>query len=162
VPLGGLVRVGARDESLEKLIVDLSKGGKGGRTPCWGGAGRRRKHRRPKSGKSPIQQALEDAGLVPPESEPPPPPDEWDEPERGETMMKALRTAYAPPWQRALQRWLDAVAPAGRTYSRASRRGADRDDDVILCGRFREGWCLHVVLDTSGSMVDALPKILGT
>ena len=35
VPLNGLVRQGARDESLESLVVDLSKHGKGGRVGCW-------------------------------------------------------------------------------------------------------------------------------
>jgi predicted metal-dependent peptidase len=57
---------------------------------------------------------------------------------------------------------MDAVAPAGRTYARASLRGAERDDGVVLCGRRREGWTLHIVLDTSGSMKDTLPKVLGT
>src|SRR5690606_5888276 len=83
------------------------------------------------------------------------------EPERGESLMRAVHTAYQPPWQLALQRWMDAVAPAGQTYARASRRGADRDDGVVLCGRKREGWTLHIVLDTSGSMVDILPCVLG-
>ena len=32
---------------------------------------------------------------------------------------------------------------------------------MILAGRKREGWALHVVMDTSGSMVDTLPRILG-
>ena len=77
VPLGGLTMPGAREKSLEGLIVDLSKGGKGGRRPVWGGGGRRH-HRRPKPGKNPMRQALEDAGLVPPEEQPPP-----DEPELG-------------------------------------------------------------------------------
>ena len=76
--------------------------------------------------------------------------------------MKAIHTAYQPPWQLALQRWMDAVAPAGRSYAKASRRGAERDDDVVLCGRLREGWTLHIVLDTSGSMEQTLPKVLGT
>ncbi len=40
----------------------------------------------------------------------------------------------------ALQHWLDAVAPGPRSYSRPSRRGADRDDGIILAGRKREGW----------------------
>ncbi len=83
-------------------------------------------------------------------------------PDRGEQLMRAIRTAYQPPWQLALQRWMDAVAPAGRTYAKASRRGAERDDGVVLCGRKREGWALHIVLDTSGSMADALPLVLGT
>jgi predicted metal-dependent peptidase len=55
---------------------------------------------------------------------------------------------------------MDSVAPGERTYARPSRRGADRTD-VVLPGRRREGWTLHIVLDTSGSMVDHLPKALG-
>src|SRR4051812_11635619 len=55
---------------------------------------------------------------------------------------------------------MDAVAPGPRTFSRPSRRGADRTD-CVLAGRRREGWALHVVLDTSGSMVEVLPVALG-
>lgn len=73
---------------------------------------------------------------------------------------EALHTAYRPPWERALQRWFDAVAPGPRTYSRPSRRGADRAD-LVLPGRTREGWTLHVVLDTSGSMAGEIPRMLG-
>jgi predicted metal-dependent peptidase len=221
VPLGGLVRGGARGESLEKLVIDLSKGGRTGRPSCWSGGATRRPHRRPPPGKSPITEALEKAGLLPPEEpstaeapvivrvprgdlipgnvenalEPDVSPEQrrkqrqdvrkaaakalslgalrarMDEsqkgqpaqgPERGEILMKAIHTAYQPPWQLALQRWMDAVAPAGRTYAKASRRGAERDDGVVLCGRLREGWTLHIVLDTSGSMEQVLPKVLGT
>lgn len=221
IPLKGLAWSGARNKSLEHLIIELSKSGPGARKSCWSSGRGRGQRRRP--GKSPMRDALEKAGLVPPEEdlppdEPPMPkrPPRGDlisqrqeailepevtseqrqqlreqvrheaaralslremrakidktsdqaaaslgEPQRGENIIKALQVAYAPPWQLALQRWLDAMAPAGRTYARASRRGADRDD-LVLCGRYREGWCLHIVLDTSGSMIDALPKILGT
>jgi hypothetical protein len=75
-------------------------------------------------------------------------------------VRRALRTFYAPPWDLALQRWMDAVAPGPRSYVRPSRRGADRAD-VVLAGRRREGWLLHVVVDTSGSMSDELSRILG-
>jgi predicted metal-dependent peptidase len=221
VPLGGLVRGGARKESLEALVVDLSRRGKGGRPDVWSVAGPRRDRRRLPPGKSPIQEELEKAGLIPPEEPPPPEPGltgraprgdvipgsyedalepevspeqrrklreqvrkaaakalslgalraKMDEsqkdrpaqdPQRGEMLMKAIHTAYQPPWQLALQRWMDAVAPAGRSYAKASRRGADRDDGVVLCGRLREGWTLHVALDTSGSMEQVLPNVLGT
>jgi predicted metal-dependent peptidase len=221
VPLGGLVRSGARDESLEALVVDLSRRGRAGRPGCWSTGAPRRQRPRPRPGKSPLREALEKAGLVPPEEPPPPGPPlggktprgdlipagheaalepeispqqrqklraavrkaaakalslgalrakfdqsqeaaPQDDPERGERLMKAVHTAYQPPWQLALQRWMDAVAPAGRSYARASRRGAERDDDVVLCGRLREGWTLHIVLDTSGSMEVVLPKVLGT
>ena len=74
----------------------------------------------------------------------------------------ALRGLYRTPWELALQRWIESVAPGDRTFSRASRRGADRDDDLVLPGRRREGWILNVVLDTSGSMTDEIPRVLGT
>jgi predicted metal-dependent peptidase len=77
------------------------------------------------------------------------------------TLMEAVTTAYQPPWQLALQHWLDAVSPGPRSYARPSRRGAERDDGVVLAGRKREGWALHVVMDTSGSMINTLPRILG-
>jgi predicted metal-dependent peptidase len=77
-----------------------------------------------------------------------------------EGMVAALRGWYRPPWELALQRWLEAVAPSDRSYARPSRRGADRRD-VVLPGRKREGWTLHIVLDTSGSMVEEVPRALG-
>jgi hypothetical protein len=77
-----------------------------------------------------------------------------------ETVVETLRLAYRPPWELALQRWLEAVAPGPRSYARPSRRGADRTD-VVLPGRTREGWTLHIVLDTSGSMAGELPRALG-
>jgi predicted metal-dependent peptidase len=67
---------------------------------------------------------------------------------------------YRPPWQIALHRWMDAVTPGERTYTRASRRGADRTD-VVLPGRLRAGWSLSIVLDTSGSMSSHLARALG-
>jgi predicted metal-dependent peptidase len=73
----------------------------------------------------------------------------------------ALRGLYRTPWELALQRWIESVAPGDRTYNRASRRGAERTD-VILPGRRREGWILNVVLDTSGSMTEEIPRVLGT
>jgi predicted metal-dependent peptidase len=79
---------------------------------------------------------------------------------RQQDSVVALRGLYRPPWELALQRWLDAVTPSERSYARPSRRGADRTD-VVLPGRKREGWTLHIVLDTSGSMVHAVPPALG-
>jgi predicted metal-dependent peptidase len=87
-------------------------------------------------------------------------PGSLSEPQRGSATMRALRDAYAPPWELAMQRWMDAVAPGERTYARPSRRGADRSD-LVRPGRRRQGWTLHIVLDTSGSMVDFLPRALG-
>ena len=75
-------------------------------------------------------------------------------------VVAALRGRYRPPWELALQRWMESVAPSERTYARPSRRGADRTD-LVLPGRKREGWTLHIVLDTSGSMVEEIPRALG-
>jgi predicted metal-dependent peptidase len=83
-----------------------------------------------------------------------------DHSDPSQTTMDAIATAYAPPWQLALQHWLDAVSPGPRTYARPSRRGGDRSE-IVLPGRKREGWTLHIVLDTSGSMLNTLPHILG-
>lgn len=66
-------------------------------------------------------------------------------------LWDVLAGYHAPPWEVALQRWFDDVAPSGRTYLRCSRRQGARAD-VVLPGRAREGWTLNVVLDTSGSM----------
>lgn len=73
----------------------------------------------------------------------------------------ALRGLYRTPWELALQRWIESVAPADRTFNRPSRRETERTD-VVLPGRRREGWILDVVLDTSGSMTDEIPRVLGT
>ena len=221
VPLGGLVRHGARQESLEALVTELAKSGNpDNRSGCWS-VGRKKKPKKAKAPKSAMTDALEKAGLIPPE--PDEPDEEEDESscagdtlsaeeeaelephmgpkERGavrdrvrreavravslkelrdqmekaakggrgqgadggaaQTLMDAVATAYQTPWQLALQHWLDAVSPGPRSFARPSRRGADRDDGIILPGRKREGWALHVVMDTSGSMVNTLPKILG-
>jgi predicted metal-dependent peptidase len=81
-------------------------------------------------------------------------------PQRGEAMLRAIRDAYDTPWELALQRWLDAVAPGDRSYLRPSRRRV-KQSNVVLPGRRREGWTLHILLDTSGSMTDFLPRALG-
>lgn len=75
-------------------------------------------------------------------------------------LVTALRGMYRTPWETALQRWLESVAPSERTFIRPSRRGAERTD-VVLPGRKREGWILNVVLDTSGSMTEEIPRVLG-
>src|SRR5215468_1099183 len=74
--------------------------------------------------------------------------------------VRALRGVYRPPWQLALQTWLEGTAPGERTFTRASRRGSDRCD-VVMPGRKRYSWMLNVVLDTSASMSDEIPFALG-
>ena len=75
-------------------------------------------------------------------------------------VMTALRGIYRPSWRTVLQKWLESVAPGERTFVRPSRRGADRSD-LVLPGRRRESWMLNVLLDTSGSMTNEIPKALG-
>lgn len=87
------------------------------------------------------------------------PSDTQPEPIEG-AIFNALRLRVQPPWELALQRWLEDVAPGERTFARASRRQGDRSD-IVLPGRKREGWTLNLILDTSGSMWDELAKVLG-
>jgi hypothetical protein len=217
-PLGGLNMPDARQNSLEKLVDELRRGGE--RMRCWVPPGQQRGAAPGREPRSSMTQALEEAGLVPPQPEIAPQAPEIDprlergdlipqelesefepeisplrrkqlreqigklaakaaslsalrdrmdsasqpldvqEPQRGSAMMAAVRDAYAPPWELAMQRWFDSFASGERTYARPSRRGAERTD-VVRPGRRREGWTLHVVLDTSGSMVDILPRALG-
>jgi len=74
--------------------------------------------------------------------------------------VSALRGLYRTPWEVSLQRWMESVAPGERTFTRPPRRGADRGD-IVLPGRRRESWMLNVLLDTSGSMTEEIPRVLG-
>jgi predicted metal-dependent peptidase len=74
--------------------------------------------------------------------------------------VRALRGVYRTPWQVALQRFIEGVAPGERTFQRASRRGAERDD-VVMPGRQRYSTLVNVILDTSGSMANEIPAALG-
>jgi predicted metal-dependent peptidase len=76
-----------------------------------------------------------------------------------QTVM-ALRGMYKTPWEAALQKWVESVAPGERTYLRPSRREIS-GSDIVLAGRKRESWMLNVVLDTSGSMMDEISPALG-
>jgi predicted metal-dependent peptidase len=74
--------------------------------------------------------------------------------------VRALRGIHRTPWQVAIQRWLEGVAPGERTFMRASRRGAERTD-IVLPGRQRHSVMLNIILDTSGSMTSDIPFALG-
>jgi predicted metal-dependent peptidase len=76
-----------------------------------------------------------------------------------QTIM-ALRGMYKTPWEVALQKWIESVAPGERTYLRPSRREV-AGGDVVLAGRKRESWMLNIVLDTSGSMSEEISPALG-
>jgi predicted metal-dependent peptidase len=83
-----------------------------------------------------------------------------DDPGAASQVVSALRGLYRTPWEVVLQRWMESVAPGERTFVRPPRRGADRAD-LVLPGRRREGWMLNVVVDTSGSMTEEIPRALG-
>lgn len=83
-----------------------------------------------------------------------------DEPGATSQIVTALRGLYRTPWEVVLQRWMESVAPGERTFARPSRRGADRSD-LVLPGRRRQGWMLNVIVDTSGSMAEEIPRALG-
>jgi predicted metal-dependent peptidase len=76
------------------------------------------------------------------------------------SFAKALAGMYAPPWEMALQKWMDANEPGPRSFYRPSRRDSGCPN-VIMPGRKREGWILHIIVDTSGSMTGTFPMILG-
>ncbi len=74
--------------------------------------------------------------------------------------VRALRGLHSAPWQIAIQRWFEGVTPGERTFTRASRRGAERTD-IVMPGRHRNSLALNVILDTSGSMTSDIPMALG-
>lgn len=75
-------------------------------------------------------------------------------------VMLAQRGQFRPAWQHALQRWIESSAIGERTFTRPSRRSPERTD-VVLPGRRRQSWMVNIVLDTSGSMTEAIPTVLG-
>ena len=77
-----------------------------------------------------------------------------------DVLMDALESRLRPPWELAMQRWLEDAAPGARSFARPSRRQGERSD-LVLAGRKREGWTLNLVLDTSGSMTSELGRVLG-
>src|SRR5262249_31184 len=79
VPLGGLVRHGARQESLEAIVAELARNAHGDNPKgCWNIARKKRKTKRVKKPKTAMQEELERAGLLPPE---PDQPDQTDDDE---------------------------------------------------------------------------------
>lgn len=53
---------------------------------------------------------------------------------RDDILVETLESRLRPPWDLALQRWLEDVAPGPRSFGRASRRQGKRTD-VVLAGR---------------------------
>jgi hypothetical protein len=75
-------------------------------------------------------------------------------------LVTALKDLYQPPWMLAMQRWFDGTFTSVRTFARSSRRTA-ASPDIVLPGRQRDGKMLHIILDTSGSMMSKQSIILG-
>jgi len=71
-----------------------------------------------------------------------------------------LKGLYRPPWELALQQWLEGNIIEKRSYSRPSRRGS-LNSDIIRPGKIRFSNTLHIILDVSGSQVDIQPFVLG-
>lgn len=72
---------------------------------------------------------------------------------------QAIKALHQPPWEVALQQWMEFTQRTGRTYARPSRRG--QFSNLVRAGYKREGNTLHIVIDTSGSMAGVLGKVLG-
>ncbi|WP_198174839.1 vWA domain-containing protein [Spirosoma arboris] len=83
----------------------------------------------------------------------------WSQSNIYEVNYQAVKSAYKPPWEMALQQWLEFTARSGRTYTRPSRRGTYTD--LVQAGYKREGNTIHIIIDTSGSMSSLLSEVLG-
>ena len=78
-----------------------------------------------------------------------------------EQMVDALRGLYRTALG-ARAAALARIGGARRAHLPARRRGAARSATTWCCaGRRRAGWMLNIVLDTSGSMTEAIPLALG-
>jgi predicted metal-dependent peptidase len=187
IPAGGLDMPGAREKSAEQIVLEMRRNGQStaSRSQVWEGVAVTAEQAMRGTGASDqgdVLDAAKENALYPETAK-----EQADRAKairdlalRGMAMAKgmsamrgrgskpgedarevrALRGVYRTPWQVALQRWIEGVAPGERTYMRASRRGAERTD-VVLPGRQRYSMLLNVVLDTSGSMVDEIPAALG-
>lgn len=186
IPAGGLDMPGARNRSAEEIVLEMRRNGSAtqSRTKVWegeivtadqamGGAAdgqgdvlddKRERQMFPGDGEDQKQRAraIRDLaargvalgkaiGILR---------GRGSDPGSNQQQVRALRGIYRQPWHVILQRWLEGVAPAERTFMRASRRGADRTD-IVLPGRQRYSQMLNVILDTSGSMSDEIPYALG-
>ncbi len=189
IPAGGLDMPGARDRSAEEIVVEMRRNGNfiAARTRVWDGevasaGGVFGRSGSAADGAGDVLDVRQERELFPGDSA-----DQdrrarqiQDLAARGlalgramgamrgpgreaaasQQVVTALRGIYSTPWQVALQTWLEGVAPGERTFTRPSRRGADRHD-VVMPGRKRYAWMLNVVLDTSGSMSEEIPRVLG-
>ena len=189
IPAGGLDMEGARDRSAEEIVLEMRRNaGQPSRSRVWEGEivvvgdALGRGGRSGKGDPGDVLDAVREREMFPDEAA--------DQAERirairdlaakGMAMAKAiglmrgrgadagsqqqnvraLRGIYRTPWQVAVQRWLEGVTPGERTFTRASRRGAERTD-VVMPGRYRHATILNVILDTSGSMASEIPAALG-
>jgi predicted metal-dependent peptidase len=180
VPADGLHRPGARMRSLEQMVAELARDRDNQPAPGWPSVpgegsegdvlpdelertwfpeadGRQQQEQAERVRQAAAQAnrlgALREAGDRAERSRP------GSEPGRQHHVADAVRLNYQPPWEKALQRWIEAAAVRSRSFARPSRRGQRRD--VVLPGRQRSGLALHIVLDCSGSMYEDLSRALG-
>jgi predicted metal-dependent peptidase len=159
VPAGGLTMEGARHVSLERLVLDLRRRNHTERPGWRGGESDLLEDDQNGPTATQLAQARKElarlaaeavsVGAV-----------RGASPGGAEQYVDALSHAYRVPWEAMLQRWFEGITPGERSYARASRRTGDRTD-IVLPGRRREGWRLHIVLDVSGSMWSGLGECLG-
>jgi predicted metal-dependent peptidase len=174
VPAGGLEMAGARNRSAEEIVLEMRRNGQNqsSRSHVWDGvsvsvsealsAGQKGD---PKAGD--VLDAKLEREMFPE--------DTAEQGKRTQSIkdlaakgmaratqqnVRARRGHTNTPWHMAMQKWIEGVAPAERTFTRASRRGAERTD-VVLPGRLRHASMLNIILDTSGSMTHELPYALG-
>lgn len=191
IPAGGLDMPGARDRSAEEIVLEMRRSGRfmSSRSQVWEGRAVSVGELLEAAGQAPegsagdVLDAAREREMFPE--------DVQDAPERARAIrdlaakgmalaramgtlrgkgnlpgsdqknVRALRGLTHAPWQAAMQTWLEGVSPGERTFTRASRRGADDLGDMVLPGRRRHSWALNVVLDTSASMADDIPVALG-
>ncbi len=72
-----------------------------------------------------------------------------------------VENIYRPPWEVAVQIWMQDNILSQRSYAHSSRRGTSYADNIVIPGKRRYGYTLHIVLDVSGSQVDVMPYALG-
>jgi predicted metal-dependent peptidase len=73
---------------------------------------------------------------------------------------KLIHNKFIPPWESYLQKWFDDTSSTSRSFYKASRR-TYQDKEIVIAGKKREGFTLNILLDTSGSMLNSMSKILG-
>ena len=72
---------------------------------------------------------------------------------------KAIKANYHPPWEAAIQQWIEGIGITRRTYARPNRKGSS--SEYCLPGKETQNYTINILLDVSGSMFAEQQKILG-